>query len=179
VHDTWTARELPVLEAAVRLLEVSYMVTVSDIGAETGMDVQAVARALEALDPVYVDFRKTETGGDPTFWYVYKVTPAARQAVGQWPTAESFVDNLAAELAAAAQGERDPERKGLLTYAARLVGETLRDASVRAANAVLAPSLATMRQAEDASRPDSAGAGRPATEADDRPAARPGDGALP
>jgi hypothetical protein len=148
VHDTWAARDLPVLDATVRLMEASYMVTVSDIAAETGLAEQAVARALEALDPVYVDFRKTTTGGDPTFWYVLKVTPAARQAVGQWPTAETLIGSLAAELTAAARDERDAERKGLLSYAARLVGDTLRAVSVRAAEAVLAPAVAAMRPAE-------------------------------
>ena len=146
MHDTWAARDLPVLTATVALLEESYLVTVSDLAARTGLDEPAVARALEALDPVYVDFRKTTTGGDPTFWYVLKVTPAARQAVGQWPTAETLVSALASELSAAAGQELDAERKGLLTYAARLIGDTLRDVSVRAADAVLAPAVAAMHQ---------------------------------
>ncbi len=141
MEDTWAARELPVLAATVHLLEESYMVTVTDIATRTGLDEQAVARALETLDPVFVDFRKTTTGGDPTFWYVLKATPAARQAVGQWPTAETLITALAAELTAAAAHEQDAERKGLLAYAARLIGDTLRDASVRAAEAVLAPAL--------------------------------------
>lgn len=141
MHDTWAARDLPVLDATVSLLDESYMVTVSDIAAKTGLDDAAVARALEALDPVYVDFRKTTTGGDPTFWYVLKVTPAARQAVGQWPTAESLIAALARELTASAQQEQDAERKGLLAYAARLVGDTLRDVSVRAAQSVLGPAV--------------------------------------
>jgi hypothetical protein len=149
VHDTWAARDLPVLDATVSLLEESYMVTVSDIAARTGLDDTAVARALEALDPVYVDFRKTTTGGDPTFWYVLKVTPAARQAVGQWPTAESLIAALARELTASAQQEQDAERKGLLTYAARLVGDTLRDVSVRAANSVLGPAVTPAQSADE------------------------------
>jgi hypothetical protein len=159
VEDTWAARDLPVLAATVGLLEESYMVTVTDIAGRTGLGEQAVARALEALDPAFVDFRKTTTGGDPTFWYVHKATPAARQVVGQWPTGENLVDRLASELAAAAQSEVDSERKGLLSYAARLVGDTLRDVSVRAADAVLGPALSAVRQAE----------GDPAAQAD-RPA---------
>ena len=51
MHDTWAARDLPVPDATVSLLEESYMVTVSDIAAKTGLDDAAVARALEALDP--------------------------------------------------------------------------------------------------------------------------------
>lgn len=141
VHDTWAVRDLPVLDATVALLEQSYMVTVTDIAAATGLDAAVVARALETLDPVYVDFRKTTTGGDPRFWYVFKVTPEARRAVGQWPTAEALASSLAAELAAAAQHETDGERQGLLAYAARLVGDTLRAATVRAAGEVLAPAF--------------------------------------
>ena len=142
MDDTWAARDLPVLAATVALLEESYMVTVSDIAARTGLAEQAVARAMEALDPAFVDFRKTTTGGDPTFWYVHKATPAARQAVGQWPTADSLISALADELSVAAQNEQDEQRKGLLIYAARLIGDTLRDVSVRAAVAVLGPPLA-------------------------------------
>src|SRR5262249_42071680 len=128
VQDTWAARDLPVLDATITLLEQSYMVTVTDIAARTGLDAGAVAKALESLDPVYVDFRKTTTGGDPRFWYVFKVTPEARRVVGQWPTAEALAGRLAEELAAAARQEADAERHGLLIYAARLVGDTLRDA---------------------------------------------------
>lgn len=151
MDDTWAARDLPVLDATVALLEESYMVTVTDIAARTGLGEHAVARALEALDPVFVDFRKTTTGGDPTFWYVLKVTPAARQAVGQWPTAESLVSALVSQLSAAAQEERDAERKGLLTYAARLIGDTLRDVSVRAAQAVLGPAVDGVSEADQSS----------------------------
>jgi hypothetical protein len=141
VRDTWAARDLPVLDATIGLLEHSYMVTVTDIAAKTALDPSIVAQALDALDPIYVDFRKTTTGGDPRFWYVFKVTPEARRAVGQWPTAESLASRLAEELAAAARQEADGEQQGLLAYAARLIGDTLRDATVRAAGAVLAPAF--------------------------------------
>ena len=139
VEDTWTSRDLPVLDATVALLEQSFMVTVTDIAARTGFEPAVVAAALGALDPGYVDFRKTTTGGDPRFWYVYKATPEARRAVGQWPTAEALASRLAEELTAAAATEPDAERKALLTYAARLIGDTLRDVTVRAAGNVLGP----------------------------------------
>ncbi len=142
MQDTWADRDLPVLEATVALLEQSYMVTVSDIAARTGLEEPAVARALEALDPDYVDFRKTTTGGDPRFWYVLKVTPDARRAVGQWPTAELLIDRLADALTAASRDEQEEaDRQGLMVYAARLIGDTLRDVTVRAAADVLRPSL--------------------------------------
>jgi hypothetical protein len=141
VHDTWAARDLPVLNATVALLEDSYLVTVADIATRTGLHEPDVARALEALDPGYVDFRKTTTGGDPKFWYVLKVTPDARRVVGQWPTAQTLVDQLAAEVSTQARAEEDGERQGLLVYAARLIGDTLRDPMVRAAAKVLGPAF--------------------------------------
>jgi hypothetical protein len=141
VEDTWTSRDLPVLDATLSLLEQSFMVTVTDIADRTGLEPAVVAAALEALDPSYVDFRKTTTGGDPRFWYVYKATPEARRVVGQWPTAEALATRLADELTAAAARETDVERQGLLTYAARLIGDTLRDATVRAAGHVLGPAF--------------------------------------
>jgi hypothetical protein len=171
VQDTWTNRDLPVLDATVALLEQSFMVTVTDIAASTGFEPAAVAAALEALDPVYVDFRKTTTGGDPRFWYVYKATSAARRVVGQWPTAEALAGRLADELAAAAAEEPDPERKGLLTYAARLIGDTLRDATVRAAGHVLTPAFGGVPTPElgkpmPESQPSAAQQLRPLPEAD-------------
>jgi hypothetical protein len=139
VKDTWVDRDLPVLDATVNLLEESYMVTVSDIADRTGLDLADVSRALETLDPTYLDFRKTTTGGDPRFWYVHKATPEGRRAVGQWPTPETLITSLAGELTAAAERETDPERKGLLSYSARLLGDTLRDLLIEAAARVLTP----------------------------------------
>src|SRR5258708_40266570 len=140
VQDTWAARDLPVLDATVTLLEQSYMVTVTDIAASTGLDADAVAKALETLDPVYVDFRKTTTGGDSRFWYVFKVTPEARRAVGQWPTAEALVDRLAQAFRDAAENEDDPARHYQLRQAAGLLGGSIRDVAGEIVAAISGPS---------------------------------------
>ena len=139
---TWGPREMPVLNAVVTLLEHSYMVTVSDIAERTGLSLAEVARSLDALGPTYVDFRKTETGGDPRFWYVLKVTPQARQAVGQWPTAEGLIDRLAKAFRDAADSEDDPERHYHLRQAASLLESSIRDVAVRLAAAITGPSPA-------------------------------------
>ena len=128
------------LTAVVALLEKSYMVTVSDIAERTGLGMAEVARSLDAMDPTYVDFRKTETGGDPTFWYVLKVTPEARRAVGQWPTAEALVDRLAKAFGDAAENEDDPERHYQLRQAAGLLGDSIRDIAVEIVATVTGPS---------------------------------------
>ena len=139
---TWGPREMPVLDAVVTLLEQSYMVTVSDIADRTGLELAEVARSLDALDPTYVDFRKTETGGDPRFWYVLKVTPEARQAVGQWPTAEGLIDRLAKAFRDAADTEDDPERHYQLRQAAGLLESGIRDIAIQLATAITGPPAA-------------------------------------
>jgi predicted transcriptional regulator len=147
---TWGPREMPVLNAVVALMENSYMVTVSDIAERTGLELAEVARSLDALDPTYVDFRKTETGGDPRFWYVLKVTPEARQAVGQWPTAEGLVDRLAKAFRDAAENEDDPERHYQLRQAAGLLESGIRDVAIKIATAITGP-LATRTSTPGAS----------------------------
>jgi hypothetical protein len=133
---------MPVLNSVVDLLGHSYMVTVSDIAERTGLELAEVARSLDAMHPTFVDFRKTETGGDPTFWYVNKVTPEARRAVGQWPTPEGLVDRLVQAFNDAADREEDAERHYQLRQAAGLLGENLRDIAVRVAATITGPSAA-------------------------------------
>jgi len=135
---------MPVLNSVVELLGHSYMVTVSDIAARTGLELAEVARSLDAMDPTFVDFRKTETGGDPTFWYVNKVTPEARRAVGQWPTPEGLVDRLVQAFNNAADHEEDAERQYQLRQAAGLLGETVRDVAVKVAATITGPSAANV-----------------------------------
>jgi hypothetical protein len=58
---------------------------------------------------------------------------SARRAVGQWPTAESLIEKLAAGIAQAAEHESDPERKGKLMAVARGLGSFARDVAVSVA----------------------------------------------
>jgi hypothetical protein len=146
---------MPVLNSVVELLGHSYMVTVSDIAARTGLELAEVTRSLDAMDPTFVDFRKTETGGDPTFWYVNKVTPEARRAVAQWPTPEGLVDRLVQGFSDAADHEEDAERHYQLRQAAGLLGETVRDVAVRVAATITGPSPA--RGPADPGGPSAAG----------------------
>lgn len=139
MEDTWGNRDVPVLNAVVALLEHSYMVTVSDIAQRTGLDLADVTRSLDAMDPVYLDFRKTETGGDSTFWYVLKVTPEARRAVGQWPSAEGVIDRLVKGFSDAADHEEDAEKHYQLRQAASLLSDAVRDVAVKAVATVIAP----------------------------------------
>jgi hypothetical protein len=104
-----------VLTAAVELVDEMYpsgtMPEGGDIAARAGMDIQAVGTALNALDGEFLDVQRT---GDFAHWGIFGVTPAARRAVGQWPTAESMIERLAAGMALAAEREADPEQRSRL-----------------------------------------------------------------
>lgn len=119
--ETWARRELPVLRAAVEL--VDEMLTggrypdAGDISRRTQMDVEIVATALNALDEEFLAVQRTT--GDLDAWGVRGVTAAARRAIGQWPTAESIIEQLAAGFAQAAERESDPEQESRLREMAR------------------------------------------------------------
>jgi hypothetical protein len=128
VEDRWTSRDLPVLDAAVRLLdEGRFEVTVAEIASETGLDTRAVDRALVALRGEYVGDYEVMSGGDPGSFAITEVTAAARRVVGQWPSAESMAERLAAAFSEAADEEPDPERKSRLRQIASFLGETGKD----------------------------------------------------
>jgi hypothetical protein len=128
MQQTWMERDLPVLDATVAMLEDDPMVTDAGIAERTGFDLTAVRRALEALDGTYVHL-----GRDMSGFFVDAVTADARRAVGQWPTGESLVSQLAEGLAAAAEKEADPERKTRLRQTAGLLGGAVRDIAVEIA----------------------------------------------
>lgn len=77
------------------------------------------------------------TGGNPSSWYVTKVTSAARQAVGQWPTAEGFIDRLAEAFGEAAEREQDSKRRGRLREIANMFTGFGRDIAVDVAARII------------------------------------------
>jgi hypothetical protein len=142
MEDTWVSRDLPVLDAVVRLLgEGNFAVQVADIADATGLDTKTVDRALDALHGPYVsEYQKLMTGGIQDSWYVTEVTADARRAVGQWPTAESLAENLAAAFSEAADDEHDQERKSRLRQIASFLAETGKDVAAEVlAKVILRP----------------------------------------
>jgi hypothetical protein len=132
VEDTWTSRDLPVLDAVVTLLDRpgSIMATVREIAELTGMEQADIVRALDALDGPYVEFEQFATGGNPGPWRVRRVSSAARREVGQWPTAESMAERLAEAFRAAAEREPDETKRGRLRQIAEAVGGTFKEFTI-------------------------------------------------
>jgi hypothetical protein len=61
--------------------------------------------------------------------------------VGQWPTPDSLVDQLAAAFESAADAEPDPGRKGRLRQVAGFLGTTGHDVATEVVSKVIMRSL--------------------------------------
>lgn len=133
MDDTWTRRDLPVLDAIVRIHErTGKAMRPTEIEAETRFDtdtVQTALRALDSADPPFV-VTKMDRFASGQVSLVGAPTGHARQAVGAWPTAETVADNLVNALSKAAEREQDIEHKSWLTKAAGFLGGTGRDLAI-------------------------------------------------
>lgn len=137
MDDTWASRDLPVLEAVATridgLLTGGYP-EAWEIADSTGMEILDVVAALIALDGTYIELRRGLTSAK---WHIAGVTPAARRAVGQWPTGASLVERLAAGISEAAEREQDPERKRRLLSVARELGGAAKMIAINVASEIL------------------------------------------
>ena len=130
MEDTWTTRELPVLQAIVAAFEDPDQLglRIWDVIKLCGLperDVQLALRALWEASPPFIEAaRPPEEMTYPI--HIFGVTERARRAVGQWPTPENLVARLVEGFNAAADQEPDPVRKKRLREAAGVLGETAR-----------------------------------------------------
>lgn len=131
MESTWERRDLPVLDAIVRYFDEHDGPEIPDVGTFvklTGMDAGQVGRAVRALSPRFV---KTGAAlGGLMDVAIMGVTDEARQAVGQWPSPEVWVERLVQALREAAEREPDPERRGRLRAMAEGLGGFARDVAV-------------------------------------------------
>ena len=121
MRETWYGRELPVLTAVVNAFEhglADGFPDVPDIVEATGLSADDVSRSLSALDGQYLVFVQTMSGDG----FVEKIFPAARRAVGQWPSPEDLVGRMASALREVADRTEDPTTKGRLRQAAEAIG---------------------------------------------------------
>ena len=123
-QTTWFERDLPVLRAIVELDEESDNGYMGDdaIAEKTGLDVNAVRRAMKALahnDPPFGEIEIASMAGD---WEAHNITGHARRTVGQWPDPKTDVNEQVAALLAAfdtaADEAPDEESKSKIRAAA-------------------------------------------------------------
>lgn len=138
---TWYTRELPVLNAALELLEehdYDQHPNVNSLAPLVGLGERDVAKALRALGGEYLDVYTDLAGWDSAM--VRDVYPAGRRAAGQWPTPEFVAQRLIAGLEAAAVDEADPERKSKLKQTAVFLGSSGKDLLINLVASVIAKS---------------------------------------
>ncbi|GAA4259852.1 hypothetical protein [Dactylosporangium darangshiense] len=136
---TWYTRELPVLEAAVQLVEESDssdLVNVPALAEHTGLDRADVAKALRAMSGTYIETRSLSA----EHIVVAEILPEGRRAAGQWPTAELIVERVLAGIQQAADTEPDPEKKSKLKQTAVFLGSSGKDLFINLLASVIAKS---------------------------------------
>jgi len=129
---TWETRELPVLDVVVRYFDEhpqGARLSCKEVADLASRDPTDVYRALKILQPTYL--RLVEgLGHGPISSSVRGVTDDARRVVGQWPSAEVWLDRLVEALREAAERESDPEKKSRLRTMAEGLGGFARDVAV-------------------------------------------------
>jgi hypothetical protein len=137
IRETWAKRELPILTFVLRRFDAGeQLVELEEVRAALempGPQMWAAANALRDASPPYIEVEFTGGWGD---WraggIITSVYERTRRELGAWPSADSVLEQLVAALAAAADTEPEPERKGRLRAAAELLGGMARDIAVQA-----------------------------------------------
>ena len=139
MDNTWAGRDLPVLDAIVKYLDEAAGALhpqLRDIAELTNLEVIEVGKAALALESDHLVELGKSMGGHGA-WSVKSVSGEARRLVGQWPTAEQFVDEIAQRLQTAADEEPDPERRGRLRELASSAGDVARNVFVDVTSSVI------------------------------------------
>jgi hypothetical protein len=143
VESTWATRDPPILVAAYRRVEAREPQSVGqleEMRQELGLSVgelEAGLEALESADPPYIEtviaggWTKDKAGGG----FITGVSERTRRELGAWPSADTFVEQLAAALSRAADEEPEPERKSRLREAAEVLGGMAREIAVNVISA--------------------------------------------
>jgi DNA-binding MarR family transcriptional regulator len=118
--DTWTGRELPILEAILRREQAAELrnsnAQLSDeIATELELDTTSVKIAIDSLiDAGYLRGSPVTAWGDPVETYLIEgLTEKARQAAGQWPSGDPY-SSLVQLLEERIADTADPEVKSKL-----------------------------------------------------------------
>lgn len=125
MEDTWFDRDLPVLDAAIRIYDRTgrAMIRAADLERASGLDCQTVQQALRALHAEDY-FEKVARAFGGHVLGVATPTGEARRAVEAWPSGEVLTKRLvdALESAADEKARPDEERSNLAQAAAWLEG---------------------------------------------------------
>jgi len=126
LSPTWATEDLPVLSAAIELLDEKGRADGPEVAKKLGLAPEAVVRSLRRLDGDYLTIHlaaRAWGGGQPPIGFVFVkgATAAARRAAGQWPNPEAISREVLAELERVAKdnpGEKGSKLRALLSATA-------------------------------------------------------------
>jgi len=141
--DTWHARDLIVLRAAVSTIdETGEMADVSQLCAATGLSQTEVERAVLALDRgQYVTGMITRTFGGAMVDGISEVGREAYRLTGAWPSPDAIADKLLAALTDVAENGDDEVSRSRARKALEGLGGLSRDLLVSVAGAAAGVAL--------------------------------------
>ena len=137
LEDTWDARDLPVLRAAVRGVNSDLTgIRIHEVAEQTGLDEEDVLLALRALENaglVELKLLMPARAGR-----VLRVSGTAQQLAGAWPTPElGFQRMIKALQAIAADGDKDDDTRSRARQIVEGFVAAGRDVGVSVAAAVI------------------------------------------
>lgn len=125
--DMWHQRDLPVLQAIVRLKDENpgQPIPRKPVEELTGFDAETVRRAVFSL----MDEPFLETGGTLAdhHEHIKRVTGNGKRAAEFWPTPDRLADLLRDALLQAAEREQDPDKRSKLKALSAWMAEGGRD----------------------------------------------------
>lgn len=116
-RDTWTSRDLPVLQAIADLIEeTGSHADGSAIVSRTGLTTAQVSRAVKSLEDEYLRDVHWDADWFPDLYPIVQgITSEARRTVGQWPSAEAAAERFIAAIEQQIiESETDEQRSRLV-----------------------------------------------------------------
>lgn len=140
MEDTWFSRDLPVLQAAVKISDESLNgpVRIEEVVRVTGLEEWPVQQAFQALEPFFENSGGTDQGG---IHMLSRPTPLARERAGQWPTAEQMAQEIFQEIERRAESDPDPKIRNRFKKIAAEIASGGKDVGINLLAAVIAKSV--------------------------------------
>jgi hypothetical protein len=136
LRDTWASRDFPLLKHVAAAFDAEGSVSAQGLTELTGMSQADVSGALRALDGVYLKINWFNRAAGIAV--IVDITPAARRAVGMWPTAESITEQLLATLDEQIENSgADQDKRSKLIKMRNAIGGAARDLFIEVTGSVM------------------------------------------
>lgn len=135
-EDTFFTFGLPIMEAVAEIEAEGGWPTSTGVARRAGIPIETAFTQVKALDDGgYIAVSGYQGNGDALD---IKLLRDARQAIGQWPSADDLFDRFVRAIAAAADDEADEEERSRLRGIASQLGSAGRDFAVQVTAMMLA-----------------------------------------